>query len=46
MTPAEATAVSTVSLVGMTLGALTIGAATDWLGRRKAMIWAVVAFSC
>lgn len=45
MTPAEATAVSTVSLIGMTLGALAIGAATDRLGRRKAMIWAVIGFS-
>lgn len=45
MTPAEATFVSTISLVGMTIGALSIGIATDWLGRRKAMIWAVLAFS-
>ncbi|MFT3690983.1 MFS transporter [Paenirhodobacter sp.] len=45
MTPAEATFVSTISLVGMTLGALSIGIATDWLGRRKAMVWAVFAFS-
>ena len=45
MTPAEATFVSTISLVGMTLGALAIGALTDRIGRRKAMIWAVAAFS-
>lgn len=45
MTPAEATFVSTVSLVGMTLGALAVGAATDLLGRRKAMIWTVLLFS-
>lgn len=45
MSPAEATFVSTISLVGMTIGALSIGVATDWLGRRKAMIWAVLAFS-
>ncbi len=45
MTAAEATFVSTISLVGMTIGALSVGIATDWLGRRKAMIWAVVAFS-
>ncbi|RWR07265.1 MFS transporter [Sinirhodobacter populi] len=45
MTPAEATFVSTISLVGMTIGALSVGIATDWLGRRKALIWAVVAFS-
>ncbi|MTH65524.1 MFS transporter [Paracoccus shanxieyensis] len=45
MTPAEATFVSTISLVGMTFGALMIGALTDRIGRRKAMIWAVGAFS-
>ena len=45
MTPAEATVISTVSLIGMTLGALAIGAATDRLGRRKALIWAVIGFS-
>lgn len=45
MTKPEATLVSTISLVGMTLGALSIGALTDRIGRRKAMIWAVAAFS-
>ena len=45
MTPAQATFVSTISLVGMTLGALSIGIATDWLGRRKVMIFAVLVFS-
>jgi MFS transporter, AAHS family, benzoate transport protein len=45
MTAAEATFVSTISLVGMTLGALAIGAATDRIGRRRALIGAVLAFS-
>ncbi|WP_374300290.1 MFS transporter [Paracoccus sp. (in: a-proteobacteria)] len=45
MTPAQATFVSTISLVGMTLGALSIGIATDRLGRRKVMIFAVLMFS-
>lgn len=45
MTTAEATTVATVSLIGMTLGALSIGAATDRFGRRKAMIGAVLIFS-
>ena len=40
-----ATAVVTIGLVGMTIGALTIGALTDVIGRRKALIGAVVAFS-
>lgn len=45
MTAQQATFVSTISLVGMTLGALMIGFATDRIGRRRALIWAVVAFS-
>lgn len=45
MTAAEATAISTISLVGMTLGALSIGIATDIFGRRRTMIAAVAAFS-
>ncbi|WP_206611584.1 MFS transporter [Falsirhodobacter deserti] len=45
MTPAEATFASTIGLVGMTIGALSIGAATDRIGRRRALIWAVAAFS-
>ncbi|MCF6508315.1 aromatic acid/H+ symport family MFS transporter [Blastococcus sp. MG754426] len=42
---AGATAVITVGLVGMMIGALTIGTLTDLVGRRKALIGAVVAFS-
>ncbi len=45
MTAPQATFVSTISLVGMTLGALSIGIATDRLGRRKLLIAAVFAFS-
>ncbi|GLZ10255.1 MFS transporter [Actinomadura sp. NBRC 104425] len=45
MTPGTASAVSTAGLVGMTIGALAIGAITDIVGRRKALIIAVTAFS-
>lgn len=45
MTGAEATFASTIGLVGMTLGALSIGIATDRIGRRRALIWAVAGFS-
>ncbi len=45
MTTEQATFVSTISLVGMTIGALLIGVVTDTLGRRKAMLWAVGSFS-
>lgn len=42
---AGATAVITVGLVGMMVGALTIGTLTDLVGRRKALIGAVASFS-
>ena len=45
MTTAEATAVSTLSLVGMTLGAISTGALTARLGRRRVMITTVFSFS-
>jgi MFS transporter, AAHS family, benzoate transport protein len=40
-----ATAVITIGLVGMMVGALTIGTLTDLVGRRKALIGAVASFS-
>ena len=45
LTPSGATFVVTIGLVGMTIGALTIGALTDIVGRRKALIGAVTSFS-
>ncbi|GAA1747026.1 aromatic acid/H+ symport family MFS transporter [Kocuria aegyptia] len=45
MTTAQGTAVATAGLVGMMLGALTMGYLTDRLGRRKMLIGAVVLFS-
>jgi MFS transporter, AAHS family, benzoate transport protein len=45
LTPSGATFVITIGLVGMTVGALTIGALTDVVGRRKALIGAVTSFS-
>ncbi|MEV0696393.1 aromatic acid/H+ symport family MFS transporter [Saccharopolyspora sp. NPDC050389] len=45
LTAASASVVSTVGLVGMTIGALAIGTITDVVGRRKALIFAVAGFS-
>ncbi|MEV6229316.1 aromatic acid/H+ symport family MFS transporter [Saccharopolyspora shandongensis] len=45
LTAASASVVSTVGLVGMTIGALAIGTITDVVGRRKALIFAVASFS-
>ncbi|WP_430333555.1 MFS transporter [Rhodococcus sp. ACT016] len=39
------TTITTFGLVGMTIGALTIGTLTDVVGRRRALIYAVAAFS-
>ena len=44
-TDASATTVATTGLIGMTIGAMTIGTVTDYLGRRKVMIFAVAVFS-
>jgi MFS family permease len=45
LSAAGATTVVTVGLVGMTVGALAIGALTDRVGRRAALIGAVGSFS-
>ncbi|MER7078903.1 Predicted arabinose efflux permease, MFS family [Saccharopolyspora kobensis] len=45
LTAASASLVSTAGLVGMTIGALAIGTITDVIGRRKALIFAVISFS-
>ncbi|SER86961.1 MFS transporter [Corynebacterium cystitidis] len=45
LTAAQGTQISTAGLIGMTIGALVIGAATDKLGRRNVMIVSVAAFS-
>lgn len=45
LTPATGALVATIGLVGMTIGAVTIGMITDVIGRRKAMLIAVTAFS-
>ncbi|GAB2664390.1 MFS transporter [Nocardia goodfellowii] len=37
--------ISTTGLIGMTIGALTVGTMTDLLGRRKSLIGAVILFS-
>ncbi|TFV65533.1 UNVERIFIED_ORG: MFS transporter [Bacillus sp. AZ43] len=45
LTGSGTTFVITIGLVGMMIGALTIGTLTDLVGRRKALIGAVTAFS-
>lgn len=45
LTPATGSLVATIGLVGMTIGAITIGMITDVIGRRRALIIAVTVFS-
>lgn len=45
LTGGQATMISTIGLVGMTIGALSIGVLTDKLGRRKVLALSVLGFS-
>lgn len=45
LTAGQATQISTIGLIGMTIGALTIGFLTDRLGRRRVMLFSVAVFS-
>ncbi|TCK20772.1 MFS transporter [Pseudonocardia endophytica] len=45
LTASGASAISAIGLVGVMVGALAAGPLADRLGRRRAMVWTVVAFS-
>jgi AAHS family benzoate transporter-like MFS transporter len=45
LTPATGALITSVGLVGVMVGAMTIGAVTDIIGRRRAMLFTVVGFS-
>jgi MFS transporter, AAHS family, benzoate transport protein len=45
LTPNTASLVSVVGLVGVMVGALTIGTISDYIGRRQTMLWTVISFS-
>lgn len=45
LNPAAAALIATVGLLGVMVGALTVGPVTDIVGRRRALIGTVVAFS-
>jgi MFS family permease len=45
LSAADATVVSTIGLVGMTVGSLTLGTLTESLGRRRVLIFSVTVFS-
>ncbi|GAA4551958.1 aromatic acid/H+ symport family MFS transporter [Pseudonocardia xishanensis] len=45
LTPGTASLISVVGLLGVMVGALTVGPLTDRFGRRRMMIWTVLSFS-
>jgi benzoate transport len=45
LTPNTASLVSVVGLVGVMVGALTVGTISDYIGRRQTMLWTVISFS-
>lgn len=45
LTPNTASLVSVVGLVGVMVGAMTVGALSDVIGRRQTVIWTVIGFS-
>ncbi|WP_246281569.1 MFS transporter [Fodinicola acaciae] len=45
LTPASGALISTLGLVGMTIGAMVIGTVTERIGRRRAVIFSVITFS-
>jgi MFS transporter, AAHS family, benzoate transport protein len=45
LTPNTASLVSVVGLVGVMVGALFVGTISDYIGRRRTMLWTVISFS-
>ena len=45
LTPNTASLVSVIGLVGVMIGALTVGTISDYIGRRQTMLWTVIGFS-
>ena len=45
LTPNTASLVSVIGLVGVMVGALTVGTISDYIGRRQTMLWTVISFS-
>ncbi|HEY4629855.1 MAG TPA: MFS transporter, partial [Blastococcus sp.] len=45
LTPNTASLISVVGLLGVMAGALAVGTISDYIGRRKTMLWTVISFS-
>src|SRR5436309_2233822 len=45
LTPNTASTIASIGLVGVMVGAAIVGTVTDYIGRRKTVVWTVIAFS-
>jgi MFS family permease len=45
LTPNTAAQIASVGLLGVMIGAVLVGTITDYIGRRKTVVWTVIAFS-
>src|SRR3954452_15495246 len=45
LTPNKAAQIASIGLVGVMIGAALVGTITDYIGRRKTVVWTVIAFS-
>jgi MFS transporter, AAHS family, benzoate transport protein len=45
LTPNKAAQIASIGLVGVMIGAVLVGTITDYIGRRKTVVWTVIAFS-
>src|SRR5690242_21922217 len=45
LTPNTAATIASIGLIGVMIGAAAVGAITDVIGRRRTIVWTVIAFS-
>jgi len=45
LNPNKASQIASIGLVGVMIGAALVGTITDYIGRRKTVVWTVIAFS-
>jgi MFS transporter, AAHS family, benzoate transport protein len=45
LTPNSASTIASIGLIGVMIGAAFVGTITDFIGRRKTVVWTVIAFS-
>src|SRR3954449_8012401 len=45
LNPNKASQIASIGLIGVMIGAACVGTITDYIGRRKTVVWTVIAFS-